>query len=101
MIALNMKKLTSKQTQEFYQVHKDKPFFSDLVASVANQPVVGVILGKENAVRSLRDFIGTTDPKKAREGSIRRDLGLDVTRNSVHASDSVKNSKLEMKIFFK
>jgi nucleoside-diphosphate kinase len=99
--ALEMKKLSREKTEKFYKIHKNKPFFNELVKSIANKPVVGMVLEKNNAVKSLRDFIGVTDPQKARKGSIRRDFGLDVTRNSVHASDSVKNSKLEMKIFFK
>jgi nucleoside-diphosphate kinase len=99
--ALEMKKLPSKRTKEFYKIHKDKPFFNQLVKSIANKPIVGMILEKKNAVESLREFIGTTNPKKAKKGSIRADFGLDITRNSVHASDSVKNFRLEMKIFFK
>lgn len=99
--ALKMKKLSSNETKKFYEIHKDKPFFKVLVKSVADKPVVGAILEKKNAVNSLRNFIGVTDPKKARKGSIRRNFGLDVTRNSVHASDSSKNAKIEIKIFFK
>lgn len=99
--ALEMKKLSSKRTKEFYKIHKDKLFFNQLVKSIANKPIVGMILEKKNAVESLREFIGTTNPRKAKKGSIRADFGLDVTRNSVHASDSVKSFRLEMKIFFK
>ncbi|HEX9916581.1 MAG TPA: nucleoside-diphosphate kinase [candidate division Zixibacteria bacterium] len=99
--ALEMKKLSSKRTKEFYKIHKDKPFFNQLVKSIANKPIVGMILEKKSAVMSLREFIGTTNPKKAKKGSIRADFGLDVTRNSVHASDSPKNAKIETKIFFK
>ncbi len=101
IVALEMKKLTSKQTREFYQIHERKIFFKELVCSIANRRVVGMILEKKNAVRALRSFIGTTDPKKAGKGSIRRDFGIDVTRNSVHASDSAESYKHEMKTFFK
>lgn len=101
IIALEMKKLSIAKTKEFYAVHKGKPFFDQLVKSIAGKSIVGVILEKKNAVKSLREFIGTTNPKKANRGSIRADFGLDVTRNSVHASDSPQNAKIEIKIFFK
>ena len=101
IIALEMKKLSLQEAKRFYAIHKDKPFFRELVNSIADQLVVGVILEKTGAVKSLRSFIGVTDPRKAEGGSIRRDFGIDVTRNSVHASDSPKNAKTEISRFFK
>ena len=99
--ALEMKKMSLQKTKRFYKIHKDEPFFRVLVNSIANKLVVGAILEKKNAVKSLRNFIGATDPQKAKKGSMRRNFGLDVTRNSVHASDSPKNAKMEIEIFFR
>ena len=99
--ALKMKEMSTKETKRFYGIHKGKSFFGELVKSIANKPIVGMILKKENAVRDLREFIGATDPRKAKKGSIRADFGLDVTRNSVHASDSPQNAKIELNLFFK
>ena len=99
VIALEMKKLSLQETRRFYKIHQDEPFFEKLVRSIANKPVVGAILEKKYAVKSLRNFIGTTNPKKAKKKRIRADFGLDVTRNSVHASDSAKNAKMEIEIF--
>jgi nucleoside-diphosphate kinase len=96
-----MVKLSLLQAKRFYRVHRGKPFFDKLVKYVSSGKVVVVLLRKENAVKDLRDLIGSTDPKKAKRGTIRRDLAINTTENSVHASDSPQNAKIEIEFFFK
>ncbi len=101
ILDLKMVHLNVEDAERFYQVHKDKPFFNDLIDFVSNGFVVAALLKKENAVQDLRNFVGSTDPQKAEKGTIRSDFGLDVTRNSVHASDSEESAKFEIDFFFK
>jgi nucleoside-diphosphate kinase len=98
---LKMLKLSLPQAKRFYQVHRGKPFFDKLVKYVSSGKVVVALLKKENAVKDLRELIGSTDPKKAKRGTIRCDLAIDTTENSVHASDSPQNAKTEIEFFFK
>ena len=98
---LKMIKLSLKQAKRFYQVHKGKLFFDKLVRYVSSGNVVVGVVKKENAVKDLRELIGSTDPKKAKRGTIRRDLAVNTTENSVHASDSPENAKMEIEFFFK
>ena len=101
ILYLKMVQLTKREAKKFYEVHKDKHFYEALINYVSSGPVVAMILEKENAVENLRDFIGTTDPKKAEKGTIRSSFGKNVTRNSVHASDSFENAKKEINFFFR
>jgi nucleoside-diphosphate kinase len=101
IVGLNMVKLSLHQAKRFYRVHRRKPFFDKLVKYVSSGKVVVVLLRKENAVKDLRELIGSTDPKKAKRGTIRRDLAINTTKNSVHASDSPQNAKIEIEFFFK
>jgi len=98
---LKMLKLSLPQAKRFYRVHRGKPFFDKLVKYVSSGKVVIALLKKKNAVKDLRELIGSTDPEKAKKGTIRRDLALNTTENSVHASDSPKNAKIEIEFFFK
>jgi nucleoside-diphosphate kinase len=98
---LKMVRLSLHQARRFYAIHRGKPFYDELVKYVSSGKVVAVLLGKKNAVRDLRELIGSTDPRKAKRGTIRRDLALNTTENSVHASDSLKNAKMEIEFFFK
>jgi len=100
ILHLKMVRLSKKEAKKFYAVHKDKHFYEKLTDYVSSGQVVAMILEKENAVENLRDFIGATDPKKAEKGTIRSSFGKDVTRNSVHASDSFENAKKEIDFFF-
>lgn len=100
ILDLKMVQLSIEDAKRFYQVHKDKPFFNDLIEFVSAGSVVAVLLKKENAVRDLRNFVGSTDPQKAEKGTIRSDFGLNVTRNSVHASDSKESAEFEISFFF-
>lgn len=93
-------RLRREEAESFYAVHRERPFYRDLVDYMTSGTVVPVVLEKENAVPSLRDFIGATNPAEAREGSIRKDFGLDIQRNAVHASDSPENARREIGFFF-
>jgi len=101
IVELKMVKLTVPEAKRFYRVHRGKPFFDKLVKYVSSGKVVVVLLKKKNAVKDLRELIGSTDPKKAKRGTIRRDLAINTTENSVHASDSPQNAKIEIEFFFK
>jgi nucleoside-diphosphate kinase len=99
---INMKKhhLTQAQAEAFYGIHREKPFFQSLVAYMISGPVIAIILEKENAVENYRAFIGSTDPSKAAEGTLRSIFGRSVQSNAVHGSDSDENAMLEGLFFF-
>ncbi len=97
---LHMTKLSAEQGRAFYQVHKERPFFAELVEFVTSGPVVPMVLERDNAVAHLRRFIGETDSTKAAVGTIRGDFGTDVQCNAVHASDSLENAAREIDFFF-
>ena len=86
---VNEKKIeiTKQEAEEFYKVHETKPFYSDLCSYLSSGPIVVMILEKENAIISNREIMGATDPKKAKEGSIRKKFGISIDKNSVHGSD--------------
>ncbi|MBD1150707.1 nucleoside-diphosphate kinase, partial [Pelagibacterales bacterium SAG-MED29] len=85
----------------FYKVHQTKPFYDDLCAYLSSGPIVVMILEGENAVLFNRELMGATDPKQAKENTIRKIYGISIDKNSVHGSDSVDNAKKEIKFFFK
>jgi len=101
IVGMTMMKLTKDQAQEFYAVHKERPFYNDLVAFMTSGLVVPMMLEKENAVTELRDLIGATNPAEAKCGTIRYEIALNVEKNSVHASDSDENAANEISFFFK
>ena len=94
-------KLEKKDAEEFYKVHETKPFYSDLCAYLSSGPIVAMVLEKENAVLANRNLMGSTNPKDAEDGSIRKKYGISIDKNSVHGSDSVENAKIEINFFFK
>lgn len=98
--ALKMTNLSSLQAEELYEVHKDKPFYKELVDFVLSGPVVVMILSGNNAVKAVRDVMGATNPKEAAPGTIRGDFAQVITENIVHGADSEENAKREMGIFF-
>ncbi|NIM99281.1 MAG: nucleoside-diphosphate kinase [candidate division Zixibacteria bacterium] len=100
ILDLKMARLSTNQASKFYRVHKGKPFFEKLVKFICSGEVVAVLLGRNNAVRKLREIVGATDPREAKRGTIRYDLATDVTRNVVHASDSAQSFRFESKFFF-
>jgi len=92
--------LSRAQAEEFYEVHKARPFYNDLCAFMTSGPVVVQVLEGENAVARNREVMGATDPAKAAAGTIRRDLAESIEANSVHGSDSAENAKAEIAFFF-
>lgn len=100
IIAMKMTKMSVKQAEEFYAVHRDKPFYESLVKFMSSGPIVAAILDKENAVEEYRKLIGATDPAKAAEGTIRKKYAESVEKNAVHGSDSDENAILECDFFF-
>ncbi len=94
-------KLEKSDAEKFYKVHETKPFYNDLCEYLSSGPVVVMVLEKEEAVSSNRKLMGATDPKKAEEGTIRKQFGISIDKNSVHGSDSVDNAKIEIDFFFK
>ncbi|MBN1340329.1 MAG: nucleoside-diphosphate kinase [Bacteroidales bacterium] len=98
--ALKMTRLTQDQAKKFYEVHKERPFYKDLVAFMTSGPIMAAILEKENAVEEFRKLIGSTDPSKAALGTIRALYGTSVEKNAVHGSDSDENAIIESDFFF-
>ena len=93
--------LAKSEAEEFYKVHETKPFYNDLCAYLSSGPIVVMILEKDNAVLANRELMGTTNPKDAEDGTIRKKYGISIDKNSVHGSDSVENAKMEIDFFFK
>lgn len=100
IVAMKMTRLTKETAGGFYAVHKDRPFFGDLVEFMSSGPCVPIILEKENAINDFRELIGATNPEEAEKGTIRADFADNVGENIVHGSDSVENGKLESAYFF-
>ncbi len=100
ILALKMLKLDREKAEEFYSVHKDKPFFNELVDFITSGPIVAMIVEGEEAVSVVRIMIGQTDGRKAQPGTIRGDYSLDIMKNIVHASDSVESFEREYKVVF-
>lgn len=101
IIAQKRIKLSINEAQNFYSVHKDKPFFNDLIEYMTSEPVVVQVLEGENAVIKYRDVMGSTNPENAEPGTIRKEFALNIQENSVHGSDSEENAKIEIDFFFK
>ena len=100
IIAQKKIKLSSDQAMKFYSIHNKKPFFNDLINYMTSGPVVVQVLEANNAVDKYREIMGATNPEKAKNGTIRKILALNVQENSVHGSDSIKNAKSEINFFF-
>ena len=93
--------IEKSEAEKFYKVHETKPFYNDLCEYLSSGPIIVMILEKENAVLSNRDLMGATDPKNAKEGTIRKQFGISIDKNSIHGSDSTENAKIEIDFFFK
>ena len=100
LTALRMLRLDKALAGRHYAVHKDKPFFKDLVEYITSSPIVAAVFQSEGAVERIRKAMGATDPAKAAPGTIRQKYGLDVQRNATHASDSPENAEKEIALFF-
>lgn len=98
--ALKMLHLTRSEAQRFYEVHVGRPFYDDLVEFMISGPIVVAILEKENAIEEYRKLIGSTDPEKAEEGTIRKMYAESMQANAVHGSDSDENAEIESTFFF-
>lgn len=98
--AMKWTKLTKEQAGAFYEVHKERPFYGELVDFMSSGPIVAAILEKENAVADFRTLIGATDPSKAEEGTIRKKYATSMGKNAVHGSDSDENAQIEGNFFF-
>jgi nucleoside-diphosphate kinase len=100
IVAQKRMRLSRLQAGQFYIVHKERPFYNELVEYMVSGPVVVQVLEGDNAVVRNREIMGATDPKKANPGTIRRDFGEGIERNTVHGSDSAENAAQEIRFFF-
>ena len=94
-------KISKEEASEFYKVHQTKPFYGNLCNYLSSGPIVVMILEGENAILKNRQLMGSTDPIKAEEGTLRKMYGRSIDKNSVHGSDSIENAKIEINFFFK
>ncbi len=100
IVAIKKTKLSKKDAEKFYEVHKERPFFNELVEYMTSGPIIAAILEKENAVEDFRTLIGATDPSEAKEGTIRKDFAESKGKNAIHGSDSNDNYLIEGNFFF-
>ncbi len=100
IVALKLTKLSAEKAGEFYAVHKERPFYGELVEFMSSGPIIAAILEKDNAVSGFRTLIGATDPAKADEGTIRKLFATSLGENAVHGSDSDENAAIEGAFFF-
>ena len=98
--AMEQKYLSQERAEAFYDIHRERPFFNDLVAFMTSGPCVPMALRKSSAVNSFRKLIGATDPEQAAEGTIRKEFAENVQNNAVHGSDSDENAAKEIAFFF-
>jgi nucleoside-diphosphate kinase len=101
IIAARMTQLDEREARAFYAVHKERPFYADLVRYMSSGPVVVQVLAGDGAIAKNRDIMGATDPKKAAKGTIRADLAESIERNVVHGSDAVETAAQEIAFFFR
>ena len=100
IVAMKYLRLTKEQAGAFYEVHKERPFYGELVDYMSSGPIVAAVLSKNNAVADYRTLIGATDPTKAAEGTIRKLFAKSIAANAVHGSDSDENAAIEADFFF-
>lgn len=98
--ALKFTQLTENDSRKFYEVHKERPFYNDLVSFMSSGPIIAAVLEKENAVEAYRNYIGATNPTDAAEGTIRNLYGTSIEANAVHGSDSDENALIESNFYF-
>lgn len=101
LVGLKMLRMDQSLAERHYAPHKEKGFFKGLISFITSGPIVAAVFEGEDAVKVARTVMGSTDPAKAEPGSIRKDFGLDIERNAVHGSDSVKTAEQEVMLFFK
>ena len=101
IIAQKRVRLSREQAEKFYEIHKERPFYGELVDFMISEPVVVQVLEGDNAVARNREVMGATNPEKADPGTIRKEFAVSMGENSVHGSDSLENAKIEVEFFFK
>ncbi len=100
IIAMKKTQLTKQRAGQFYEVHKDRPFYNDLTSYMSSGPIIPMILEKDDAVADFRKLIGATNPKEAAEGTIRALFAESIEANAIHGSDSDENAEIEGNFFF-
>ena len=100
IIAQKKLKLNKAQAEAFYAIHKDRPFFEELVKFMLSGPILVQVLEAENAVDFYREVMGSTNPEEAKANTIRKEFGTDIQCNAVHGSDSIENARIEISFFF-
>lgn len=100
LVAMKLTRLTPEKAGEFYAIHKERPFYGELVEFMSSGPIVAAILEKDNAVEAFRTLIGATNPANAAEGTIRKNFAESIGRNAIHGSDSDENAAIEGSFFF-
>jgi nucleoside-diphosphate kinase len=100
IVAMKRVRLTEKQAQGFYYVHKERPFFGSLVKFMSEGPIIPMVLEADNAIEKLRKVMGATDPAKADPGTIRKEFATDIERNAIHGSDGPETAAFEIAYFF-
>ncbi len=100
ILALRMTRLTEKQAQGFYAVHREKLFFAGLVKFMTEGPIIVMALEREDAIRALREVMGATNPANAAEGTVRRRFATNIERNCIHGSDAPETAETELRFFF-
>ena len=98
--AMKFTQMSNEKASKFYSIHKERPFFNDLVDYMTSGPIVAAILEKNNAVNDFRDLIGSTNPEEAKEGTIRKIFAKSISENAIHGSDSDENAKIECEFHF-
>jgi len=100
IVAMKYTRLTPEKAGKFYEIHKERPFYGELVGFMSSGPIVAAILEKDNAVETFRNLIGATNPANAEEGTIRKRFAKSIGENAMHGSDSDENAKIEEDFFF-
>jgi len=100
ILAMKLTRITKEQAGVFYEVHKERGFYPELIEYMSSGPIVPIALEKENAINDFRELIGATDPLQADDGTIRKLYGTSKAINAIHGSDSVENGKIEIAFFF-
>jgi nucleoside-diphosphate kinase len=98
--ALKLVQLSKQAAQAFYRVHAQRPFYDSLTTYMSSGPIVPILLERDNAIQTLRDLMGATDPQQAAPGTIRRDYGENIERNAIHGSDAPETAAVEIPFFF-
>ena len=98
--AMKFTKMSNEKAGDFYAIHRERPFFNDLIEYMTSGPIVAAILEKENAVNDFRDLIGSTNPENAEAGTIRKMFAKSISENAIHGSDSDENAKIECEFHF-